>query len=180
MNKNLKEYMSSKKGFRKILIVVGAVLAAFFFIVPIILDGDKLIGCVASFANLVLVAVMLILESRSKKFYKHLAETYNWQELEADYQSAISVMNNTLRFGEKWIFVRNREQLLGYEDIAQIYQYIHRTNLVEDKRALKYKTPSGKEYVLCGLQLNGKSDEDVKRIIAILLTKNSNIRIGNN
>ena len=178
MNKDLKKYMSSGKVYRKILIGLGAVLTVVFLILCLTSPGINIPGLLVTLLPIALIVVMLLLEARSKKFYKQIEETYNWQEIEADYQSAISVMKNTLRFGENWIFVRNREQLLQYQEITKIYQYIHKTNFAEDERALKYINAAGKECVLCKLQLNGKSDEDVKQILTILLAKNPYIEIG--
>ena len=77
-----------------------------------------------------------------------------------------------------WIFIKGSGKLLEYSEIVQIYQYIHKTNFIEDERALKYRDSKGKERRLCRLELGDKSKDEMLQMIDIICRKNPTVKIG--
>lgn len=95
-----------------------------------------------------------------------------------DYAHANGVLKNQLRFGAYYLFAKGQGKVLVYTDVARVYQYIHRTNFVEDRRELRYVDREGKEGTLCRLKCRGKSDADLHIIIGMLLQKNPSLQVG--
>ena len=175
MSKELKSFMSSKKFLWTFL--TGACV---FLIVVLIVNAIR--GMDVSYVGFVIFIVgallSLIPQFKSKKFYAELTQNSQLPEIEEDFKNAACVRNDTLRLGKKWIFIKGQENILAYNEIQQIYQYVHKTNLVEDERKLIYVNASGKKKTLCKLEVRGKSNDELVSIINYILSKNPNIKIG--
>ncbi|MBO7252894.1 MAG: hypothetical protein J6V25_09760 [Oscillospiraceae bacterium] len=95
-----------------------------------------------------------------------------------DFCTAQQVYDGNLRFGRYYLYANGLGQVLPYQQITRVYQYIHRTNYIEDRRELRYVDPSGKVGTLCTLKKRGKSDADVHLIVNLLLRKNPSMQVG--
>ena len=175
MNDQLRKFMSAYKFWWKVL-SVSMIALCVIFVISAIAGNNVQYGGLVVF--LVVLGLSFLPQYKSKKFYTDMKTRGVLLQVEADFDRAISVLKNNVRLGNNWIFVKGKERLLDYEDITQIYQYIHKTNFVENERAIKYVDKKGKHRVLCKLALRGKSDEEVLKIIGIILSKNPNVKIG--
>lgn len=174
MKTPFKKFVSAYSFRWLILPVVTAILIVAFIISAIAGNDVQYVGLIIFIA---LFAVGLIPLIKSKKFYADIESKGMLPYIEADFEKAFPVRNN-IYLGNNWIYVKGKERLLSYADITQVYQYIHKTNFVENERALKYVDKNGKHRVLCKIDLRGKSDEDVRKIVSFILSKNPNIKIG--
>lgn len=163
-------------------VIVGLLIAGYAVLGVIsFINGNNInyVGVVILFAVLLaLLFATLIPTWQHKKFLEKLKTDGIEGEVEADFAAAESALNGKLRLGAKYIYRKNRYKLVTYDEIAQVYQYIHKTNFAEDKRELRYKNTDGKTRTLCKLELRGKSDDDVKNILSAILKKNPTVKIG--
>lgn len=175
MRMDLKKYMSANKFWWKVLTGLFE-LALVVFIISAIAGNDvKPVGLVVFLVGL---GLSLIPQYKSKRFYAELEASGKLPQIEADLKGAVAMRRNTVRFGNYWIFTKGKERLLRYQDIAQIFQYVHRTNFVENERLLKYVDKKGKQGVLCKLELRGRSDDEVLKMISMILSKNPGVKVG--
>ncbi len=175
MNEKMKKFMSAYKFWWLVLTIFMAALSVIFVISAMAGNDVEYVGLIVL---LVILGLSLLPWYKSKKFYADIETSGSLPKIEADFDGAVPVLKNKVRLGNSWIFVKGKERLLGYEDITQVYQYIHRTNFIENERALKYVDKKGKHRVLCKLELRGKSDEEVHKIVLFILSKNPNVKIG--
>jgi len=128
--------------------------------------------------GLMLLVIALCSMLDYPRYFQSLEENGQMQWLLQDFSHATSCLNDSLRFGYSCLYAKGQGKLIPYTDIVRVYQYIHKTNFVEDRRELKYINREGKELSLCKLKIRGKSDADVRTIIAMLYAKNPAIQIG--
>ena len=95
-----------------------------------------------------------------------------------DFSQAHSMVNDGIRFGHKLLYSKGAGRVMSYSEIVRVYQYIHRTNFVEDRRELRCTTRDGKTLTLCRLKTRGKSDGDVRLAVMMIHQKNPSIQIG--
>lgn len=109
---------------------------------------------------------------------KKLREEEKTASLVKDFLNAETFFDDTLRIGESYIFGKRSGKILEPRNIVKAYQYIHKTNFAEDRRRLRVDTADGKTVDIGRLKLRGKSDEELLRALALLTTRNPDIRIG--
>ena len=110
--------------------------------------------------------------------FAQLEEQGRLEAIVAEFDRAEVLVKGKVRLGPNYIFGRGAGHLVRYEDIRQVYQYVKKRNFAEVVRSLKYVDRNGKTRDLCELQLRGKSDEDVKKIMVMILSKNPMVKIG--
>lgn len=176
MSEELKNYMFYKPIGWIISTVVFACLLIAFIICAIIGTGVKPIGAVVFSLGLLASIIFWILNrKRVEKAQENLSLC---QHMDADFRVAIPLKNGHIKFGEEWIFVKGLGRFIRYDEIRQVYQYIHKTNGVEDKRALKYIDAHGKKRMLCKLKLHGESGDELLQMVSIICQKNPSVRVG--
>ena len=122
--------------------------------------------------------------SSYKKFTECMQEADFSGELQAllvDFSRSHSMMGDRVRLGEKYIFSRKGGYPVNYGQIVRIYQTIQRTNFIETQRYLSAAVDDNgacSVRVLCVLKRWGRSDEDVKKIMAFIRYKNPNVQLG--
>lgn len=136
-------------------------------------------------ASLFLVALMA--------FFAYLAVKDNikaWQRVreyeargalagaEADFSAGKEALGGQLRMGELNLYGKQMGLILPYGEIARIYQYVHKTNFVEDRRMLIALTHGGERYSLCKLEKRGKSDHELALVLAAAKARNPGIQFG--
>ena len=109
---------------------------------------------------------------------ERLEKSGEMEQAVAEYLEAPSFLDEKVRLGETWVFGQGSGMFLRYEEITQVYQYIHKTNGGEDRRSLEVKTVKGDRFSLCKLKTLGRSDEELSAVIAFLMTKNPSIVLG--
>ena len=175
MEYTIKKYMD---GYRWGYWILTAICAGLFVLLLGFLlfsEGAKPIGL---FIFGVLTVLTLIPQWKSKKFYKELEVKTSLLQLQNDFDKSIPFCDGKLRLGDQWIFCKGQQQVVAYGEIARVFEYVHKSNFVENERRLMYRSSKGKDISLCKLALRGKSDAEVTRVLSLLLQKNPNIQIG--
>lgn len=115
---------------------------------------------------------------KSRKFFKILEDSNQMDMVLQDFSAATPMRKDQIRFGQRWIFCKGKAFMIPYERVHQVYQYIHKTNFVEDERWLKCVDDQGKTRKLCRLDLRGKSDAELQSMIRLIWSKNPGVKIG--
>lgn len=95
-----------------------------------------------------------------------------------DFEVAGTAFKDSLKLGQMYMFGKENGGIFAYNDVIQIYQYIHKTNGLEDSRMIKVKTSDGKIHYLCRLPLRGKGDDELRQVFAYIKSKNEKIYLG--
>ena len=176
MNKAFKKFMNPFG----IGWAIGLVLPGFLIVaalLKLILEQDvEMIITMAIMAVPFVPALIRLI--RSRKFFAAMKDEHLCQSMEQDFDQAMPMRKNSIKFGEQYVFLKRSGRILKYSEITQVYQYIHKTNGVEDQRLLKYVDAKGKTRKMCKLDLKGKSDIELTTILTLLLKKNPDIKVG--
>lgn len=116
---------------------------------------------------------------RRKTLIACLKEAEQRGELNAlwnDYRNAEGYLG--MKLGQRYIVSFNTGVVVRYDEIRNVHQYVHKTNLIEDGRELRAIKTDGETVTLTGLELRGKADEHVQKVIAFLMMKNPSITVG--
>jgi len=103
---------------------------------------------------------------------------HNLDALYEDFASAKVLGDNNVHIGEKYIFGRRSGGYYEISDISKVYQYIHKTNFVEDKRILRAELGSGGTVALFGLHLKGQDDALLLDAISMIVAINPKVKVG--
>ncbi|MBQ9762487.1 MAG: hypothetical protein IJV82_05345 [Oscillospiraceae bacterium] len=174
MKPEFKKYLSGHRFWWRVLTVFMAVLCVVFVICAIAGRDVQYTGLVC-FAGI--LGASLIPQFLFAKYLKKLESDSRFPQIQEDFARSFPMFNDTLRFGNTWIF-RKGKKILTYADIRQVYQHIQKTNFIESERRLVYVNRNGKIDTLCNLQLRGKSDEELMKAIALIHSKNPGVKIG--
>lgn len=175
----LEKYLNSGKGMQ----IFGICIAVFGLMFSLAEIDQAGIGAMGIFVVLAGFGALLYVPSKKKqvemKKFLDAAEAEGRIDLIlADFQTAGSSFENKVRLGQQWVYGQKMDALIAYSEIVQVYQYVHRTNFVEDRRTLKAKLVSGKTVDVCTLPARGKGDQELKSVIMYMLMKNPNIKVG--
>ena len=173
--KEFTEFLKPRGVFTKIILGGIMLLFAFLMIQPNITIGVFLMFLIIGIL-LILFAVRSLMNHN--QYIQSLEKSGQLHRVLQDFAQAGCLVDGKLRFGQYCLYAKGHGKLLPYSDIARVYQYVHKTNGVEDMRELKYVNREGKERSLCRLKIRGKSDADVHMAVTMLYRKNPNIQIG--
>ena len=180
--KELKKYLSS---YNVASMLIGIFMVAFggFFLFVLLPDTEEpTVTLLMGLFILVMGAVVIwscISNVRSlNRLFAELEERGELDRIVEEFNRAEVLVKGKVRLGPNYIFGKGAGHLVRYENIRQVYQYVKKRNFVEVVRSLKYVDQNGKTRDLCELQLRGKSDEDVQKIILAILSKNPMVKIG--
>ncbi len=180
--KELKKYLSSTN---VVSLILGAFMVAFGGWFVLVLRPETEEPTVTLLMGLFMMVmggvVIWSCISNIRSLNRQFAELEAQGQLERiveEFNRAEVLVKGKVRLGPNYIFGRGAGHLVRYENIRQIYQYVKKRNFVEVVRSLKYVDQDGKTRDLCELQLKGKSDEDVKKILLAILAKNPMVKIG--
>lgn len=178
--KELKKY--NKQSMVPLIMMHTVWVVALIFGLFFILSGGTVTAVATAFIVAViflLVGVILQLDSaKTDKKIKSIEEQGNLPILLNDFKTGRQELKDFVRLGRTYIIGKRTGTIVSYGEVARVYQYIHKTNFVEDARTLKVDTTDGKSHTLCNLPLRGKADDEVVRIISYMLSVNSNIQVG--
>lgn len=173
--KDFKDYISGLTTTRRVLAVIVALL-----VIPImasVAKDDAELILIWFGLTLIIELIILFPLYKDIRFFKN-ADNATLATLAAELHQAVPMRDDDVRFGATHIFTKHSARVVKYSDITRVYQYIHKTNFVEDQRALKCTDVNKKEIVLCKLELKDKSDEELQKMVAFILQKNPKIKIG--
>ena len=113
-----------------------------------------------------------------EKRVKELEARGELERVLADFAGSKSFAKDKIRMGNYYIYGKNQQNLVRYEDIRQVYQSIRKRNGSETSRTLQYVNAQGKTLTLCNLQLKDKSHDDMMQIMMIIKAKNLAVKLG--
>ena len=175
MSKELKKYLTAGVGGWWVLTGFSGALVV-IYLISLAMGND--VDPAGLVVFLIMLAVSLIPQLVTMGKMKKLAEDPNLPAMEQDFRMAQPLRKGKVRFGRYWIFVKSRRAPVMYAEIRQVYQFIQRTNFIESARTLRYVDTKGRTKDLCKLDLRGKSDEEVRQMVQLILTKNPNVKVG--
>ena len=175
MKQEFKKYMTSYRGAWKVMSYIAVALMVALAASGILGADIEPLGFVVFAAWL---AVCLIPLWKSTRFFRKLEADGVADQVQADFAKSMPMRKDHVRFGERWVFTKGSVRLRQYSEIWQVYQQIHRTNFVEDRRELRCVDVNGKDSCLCKLELRGASDEEVRKMAAMIYAKNPNVKFG--
>lgn len=178
----LKKYVKLPKLvtiFLNALWVMGVIVAVVFVV------ADKNIG--AAVMSLIFSAIFAVIcalnsddYSRVDKTVKNVEQQGDLLTLLSDFRNGGKAFKDSLRLGGRYLIGKNTGTIISYGEVTRIYQYVHKTNLIEDSRMLRVETTNGKTYDLCKLPLRGKADDEVAQVISYIVSINGNVQVGYN
>ena len=177
--KDLKRYLSPKWTAYLGTILIGLLLL-------LMLLGPGLRGEDLPVGGLVLLAIIGLLFSVKPLFtlsqigriIQREKDVNRLDRMLNDYQNSLPLCGDKVKTGQEYIFGKNVGSIVRYDEITKVYQYIHKTNFAEDKRQLKADIRGGGTKVVCNLKLKGKDDEELKKLLAVILSKNPEVKVG--
>ncbi len=173
MSKEFKKYMTRYHiGWMILSALLGGLLLTFVGFL-IFSEGAKLRGLLV-FGGLLLLSLIPLW--RSKRFFEQLAEDAMAYRIQEDFEKAESMNKDRVRFGEKWIFPKHKSKIVAYEDLKQVFVFVHIVNWVEKSRSLEYIDEKGKEQTLCALELKQKSSAEVQRMLRKIKSHNPKVK----
>lgn len=166
--KDLTKYIKPGNGW-KVGAIVCVVLAVIYMAVLPVLTVTCLV-----------IAALCIWRyvAAQKKMEAQLESSGALERVLADFASAKSYFKDSLRVGNYYLYGKNHGRMVPYGDIKQVYQHVQRTYFVESARNLTYVGPDGKARALCKLPLRDKGKEELLQVLAVMLSKNPNIKVG--
>ena len=134
------------------------------------------------FIAMLLCAVALFIgaitsSADDKKFFSFIENSPERDKILADFASAKSYANDSIRLGENYIFSKKMTRLLGYESIQKLQYFEHHD--LETQRTepgIAMVLTNGKSRTLCDLS-GGDPQMQAQEIFEIVLSKNPNVEI---
>lgn len=115
--------------------------------------------------------------SKLKKRLDALSEAEITQVLR-DFSAAQPVLNDAMRLGSHYAFGRKTCLYHPYREMARVYQYVHRTNFIVDRRTLNVCDRGGKVCTLCLLPRKGANESELNQTVFLLMQKQPQLQIG--
>ena len=98
----------------------------------------------------------------------------------SEFATGMFWFEGNLKLGDTYIFGKKSGICLSYDQITKIYQYVHKTNGVENYRSIKVVTPDANVHELCKIRLRGKADTEVQHVVGVIVSKNPTVHVGYN
>lgn len=112
---------------------------------------------------------------RMQCFFSRLKRNGRLDAILEDFRSAKCFVNDQMRMGENYIYIKGKRKLLSYDEVCGLHQAVETIAGKAYEYKLLYKTPTGKERELCKLDFYGNSYEDLQRIQLIVDMKRNQI-----
>ena len=178
MKNELKEFIEYNGPKKDVGVIVGVVLAIggvylFFYI-------SLLYGVIGALAGIGIVIASIMEKKRYDKHLDELKKSGEISLLMSDFRGGSKAFKDRLILGQNFLIGKETAVFLRYDEIAQIYQTIHRTNFVEDSRTITVITTEGKHKELCILQMWGKSNDELNQVFGYIASRNPSVKVGYN
>lgn len=185
---NLQKYLFGGMVGAIMLVAVGALFCIAGF-ASAILQSDKELLTRLRYAGvgLLFLLVTFILASGTikerrgfrAKLDKMEAE-HTLDELLAEFDQAEPVLHDGMRLGTRHVFPHKNGDMIPYEQIVRVYQFVKKRNFIEVSRELCAVVANEKKpRTLCSLRKK-KDEEELKRVVTMMLLKNPAIKVGYN
>ena len=136
-------------------------------------------------ASLILVAVAFLFaylaikdNLKALRRVQEYEQTGKLAEALPDFNAGAAMLDGELHIGQQNLYGKRMGVILPYQDIARMYQYVHKTNFVEDRRALIALTRAGERVTVCKLKTRGKDDSELALVLSLAKAKNPDIQFG--
>lgn len=149
-------------GFGLVLVFGGMILPGLVAMVPGVLCGW------ASWSSI----------SRFKKQMEELETSGRLDSVIREFAGGRQFFKDKLRLGPTYIYGKGVGRILTHGEVRKVYQHVHKTNFVEDRREMRVETTDNKIFSLCKIPLRGKGDQELIQAIAIMKTMNPGIHVG--
>ncbi len=133
------------------------------------------------FAGALLGCVFCVVDAIKNALFPNKLKKNNLAErVEMDFCAAVSMANNTIRFGKEWIFIKGKRKLLEYSEIKQIYERIEidKIKKTQKSHSVQYVDERGHDHTLCWLSLSNESRAEAMKIFKLIIDKNPNVKVG--
>lgn len=177
--RKMANYMGTPRGYLIGTLIYACFAAGFVLMANALDETDRidfrLILICSQWPTALVLVIYAIQGLRMQGLFSRLEKDGQLEGVLADFQSARCFVNDQIRMGERYIYVRGKKKLLSYDQVCGLRQVIETVMGKGQDRKLVYRTPSGKERRLCKLDMFGKSDGDVLRIRSIVNIKRGDI-----
>ena len=171
------EYNGPKKN-------IGIIVGVLFILGGVYLDiyhGAMSFGVIAGgIIGGGFIAIGVFIKRDYNKSIDEMKKSGELAVLMSDFSGGSKAFKDRLILGERFLIGKDTGIFLRYDEIAQIYQTIHRTNFVEDGRTITVVTTEGKYKALCNLQIWGKSNDELNQVFRYIVSRNPSVKVGYN
>ncbi len=177
--------MEERKALRKyinnssiIMLVLGTLMIPFGIM---LLTTEVAIMCLLFFgAGAIMIWLFFSTEKSINQHLNDLESTGVMPQVLLDFKQGEQHFNGKLRIGQYYLIGKGSGQVLPYQEIVQIYQYVHKTNGAEDSRAIRVKNKKGIEITLCSIPIKNKGIVELQDVIMKIAIRAPGIKIGYN
>ena len=174
-----------QKHLRPSMSLIFATVFMALFTIVLVCVGISVGGVVGILLTVFFLAITVVVGWSAWKAFsdcsKQLSDMEQSGELNRvlrEFESGKQFFKGKLRIGPTYILGKRSGRILTHSQVKKIYQHVHRTNFVEDRRELRVETTDGKTVSVCRLPLRGKGDQELVQAIAIVKTMNPGVYIG--
>ena len=135
-------------------------------------------------AGIIMGVVLIVLSIMEKKEYKDninaIKANGEMPALLSDFRGGSRAFNGKLIAGQYFLIGEKTGSIIKYDDIAQVYETIHKTNYIEDGRTITVVTKDNKKKDLCKIKIWGKSKDELTQFFEYIKSRNPEIVLGYN
>ena len=127
------------------------------------------------------VIFMIVGLSQSSTFRRTMRILHSRNQIDAllyDFENAGRAFGDSVILGDVFVIGKGTGAVIKYIDIRRVYEYIHTTNSIEDKRTFRAELSTGRTMDLFMLPRNGRGDEELNNVINYMRSRNSRIQVG--
>lgn len=170
--KALEKYLQPSGG----LLVIAGIMGVFF--VFLLMGGLFLPALVALVPCVLCGWVGWTSISDFKKQLQELESSGRLEGVLREFAGGKQFFKDKLRLGPTYILGKKSGKILTHSQVRKVYQHVHKTNFVEDRREIRVETQDGKVIIVCQIPLKGKGDQELVQAISIMKTMNPGLQIG--
>ena len=178
-SEELRKYIRPSKSYLIIAVVVTVAVLA--YVVVSLVSPTTKFNLAPLIVGGIISAIFYYVGISLGKDYRRLFSEHSKQEMDdicTEFSSAKPWFSDRIRAGETMIFMKKDPKLTPYGEIVNVHEFVHKTNGVEDRRALRVKMKDGTVSDLCQILPRGKSADEVMRFYMFLHEKNPSTTFG--
>ena len=160
----------------------GIILGPILLVIGIVclVNGGIIIGLLMLVAGGLLLATAIRIRTQFAALMNESAPG-ELAALLSDFRTAMPIAGGNIRLGDRYLYPKRGGKYIAYGDVLQVYQTVHKTNFVEDRRTITAVVRNGEKtetITLCSLALRGRGDDVLREVMLHLLARNPNIKLG--
>ena len=114
-----------------------------------------------------------------KKTIQNFEDDNKLQDILYDFNHGLRLASGNICLGKQYIIGRHAEEITTYDELERVYEYVHSTNFVKDKRQLRAVMAANDDVrVLAELPLKGIANEELLRIFHVIHQHNPEVQFG--